>query len=90
MKFLFLCLLVYLGYRVVRSFLAPVGRPSSRPERPDDLLQVDDVMVKDPVCDTYFPKRSGVKEVLEGETLYFCSTQCRDRYLAEINKGSES
>ena len=40
-------------------------------------------MVKDPVCGTYVvPDRT--KSISAGrETLYFCSTECRDKYRAK-------
>ncbi len=49
---------------------------------------VDDVMVKDPFCKTYFAKKQGIKSVIDGETHYFCSSTCRDKYL-EAKKNSK-
>ena len=43
----------------------------------------DDVMIQDPVCGVYFPQSSAVVLNTDGEVLRFCSTECRDRYLAE-------
>ncbi|MBN1843571.1 MAG: hypothetical protein JW883_14980 [Deltaproteobacteria bacterium] len=88
MRFLFLCLLIYLGYRVLKSLFLP-GQSPPEPERNDEVARVDDVMVKDPFCETYFPKRSGIKEIINGETYFFCSTACRDKYLEQIKKASE-
>jgi YHS domain-containing protein len=48
--------------------------------------EVDDVMIKDPVCGIYFPQRDGVILKAAHEVLYFCSTQCRDSYLAQQSK----
>jgi len=44
--------------------------------------EIDDVMIKDPFCEMYFPKRDGVHQKLDGEDLYFCSAECRDKYMA--------
>ncbi len=82
MKFLILCLLVYVGYRIFKALMFPDQR-STEPEQGGELARVDDVMVKDPYCETYFAKRSGVKEVIKGQTHYFCSTDCRDKYLKQ-------
>ena len=76
MRFLILCLLIYLGYRMLKALLLP-GQSASRPEKGEHLSQVDDVMVKDPFCETYYPQRSGIREVINGETYCFCSTACR-------------
>jgi YHS domain-containing protein len=89
MRFLFLCLLFYLGYRVIRGFFAPTPGPSAtRSEKPNDMVPVDDVMVKDPFCQTYIPKRDGIRQTIDGKTVFFCSTQCRDKYLDGITKDS--
>jgi YHS domain-containing protein len=35
---------------------------------------------KDPVCGTYVPESSAVKLSVGGQTVYFCSEACRDKY----------
>jgi len=47
---------------------------------------VDDIMIKDPFCETYFPKRNGVHFLVDGKDLYFCSTECRDKFIASRQK----
>lgn len=89
MRFLILCFLIYIGYRALKALMLP-GRFSSRHETRQEPAMIDDIMVKDPFCETYFPRRSGVKEVIDGETLYFCSTMCRDKYLEQIKKARSS
>ena len=44
--------------------------------------QIDDVMIKDPYCEAYFPKRNAVHLNLNATDLYFCSKECRDKYIA--------
>lgn len=83
MRLLIIGLLVYLGYRVFKAYAAP-GKSTTRVSEEEGLARVDDVMVKDPFCETYFPERKGVKEVIGGKTYYFCSTECRDRYLEAV------
>ncbi len=85
MRLIILCFLIYVGYRVLKWIMVP-SPTHAKPESPDDLAPVDDVMVKDPVCDTYIAKRSGIKEVIKGEPHYFCSTQCRDKYFERVGK----
>ena len=43
--------------------------------------EIDDLMVKDPNCHTYIPKREAVLVEHNGQELYFCSDKCRDEYL---------
>jgi len=37
---------------------------------------------KDPVCGTYVSTAQSLTRVVDGNTLYFCSSECRDRYRA--------
>lgn len=79
-KLLILAALGYLAYRAARTVFQP--RDTARPAgRRISSGRVDDVMVRDPFCGVYFPKREGVTAKVDGETLIFCSEDCRDRYL---------
>ena len=73
--------LAYLGYRAVKSLVLQ-GTSSREAVGKQAAGEIDDVMVKDPFCNVYFPKRNGVHLKVEGESLAFCSTDCRDGYIA--------
>jgi YHS domain-containing protein len=80
MRLLITLALLYLGYRVIKAWVLP-EKSTKRTRGEEGLTEIDDVMVKDPFCGTYFPEQKGVKGVIEGKTYYFCSTECRDRFL---------
>jgi YHS domain-containing protein len=40
-------------------------------------------LVRDPNCGTYVPKSRAVAGQKGGDTVYFCSTTCRDAYLRQ-------
>ncbi len=73
--------IIYAGYRILRSVVL-----RALTERGDGVDgrsgQLADEMIKDPYCQVYFPRRDGVPLQIGGEELMFCSTECRDRYLA--------
>ncbi|MDY6952859.1 MAG: hypothetical protein SWE60_15225 [Thermodesulfobacteriota bacterium] len=85
MRLLILGIVIYVLYRAVKALVLPVG-PSVQSEREPPSAEVDDVMVKDPFCETYFPARKGIKKVIKGETLCFCSKECLDKYMEKIKK----
>lgn len=87
MRFLVLCLLIYVAYRMLKAWLYR-DRPSVNSDEGGELARIDDVMVKDPYCEVYFARRNGIKEVINGETHYFCSISCRDKYLERIKNVS--
>jgi YHS domain-containing protein len=81
MKLLAFLILIYLGYRLARGYLSSGPRrvvPDPSRPRPGEI---DDIMVKDPACGVYFPKRDGIRVQHEGNDYYFCSPACRDRFL---------
>ena len=80
-RFLIYCGLVYLVYRLVKSLIFAKS-PPRRTTRLQGVGQIDDIMVKDPYCETHFPKKDGVHLKIKGEDLYFCCSECRDKYLA--------
>ena len=49
--------------------------------RSDDLLASAGELHKDPVCGTFVPGSSKWTRNVDGQTVYFCSADCRDRFL---------
>ncbi len=81
-KYLVILALGYIGYRALKSWTRP---GTDKMGEVDDRVmgRIDDVMVKDPYCEIYFPSRSGVHLRKNDEDMYFCSKECRDRFVAE-------
>ena len=80
MRLLIFLGVIYLAYRAVKSWVSQGTTQRSVFEKPAG--EIDDVMIKDPFCGIYFPKRDGAHQKLDGEDLYFCSAECRDKYMA--------
>jgi uncharacterized protein len=79
-------LLIYLGYRAVRT-LVDGSSLNGRSVSGKNVGKIDDVMIKDPYCEVYFPQKEGVHLREGGKDLYFCSEDCRDKYLDEKGDG---
>jgi YHS domain-containing protein len=54
------------------------------PARPSNQVPLTGELKKDPVCGTYIAAASSVKENVAGQTVHFCSAQCRDKYVATM------
>ena len=85
MKFLIVRLLIpLLLFLILRSVLRNLFTPTTK--APDRAREAPPKMPdggelrKDPVCGTYVSVLAGVREKVKGETVYFCSIDCRDRY----------
>lgn len=78
-----LLIFIILGVVVVRAVKSWTGAGLQRKETTGGgpPVQVDDDMIKDPVCGAYFPERDAVTLEENGRRLKFCSTRCRDRYI---------
>jgi len=80
-RFIILFIIGYVLYRSLKSWMFPAAS-SSRSVSGESTAEITDVMIKDPFCEVYFPKRNGVHLNFGGKDLYFCSDQCKDNYLA--------
>jgi YHS domain-containing protein len=80
-KFLILLAVGYLLYRSMKNWMFPdVRKKKTVSSRANG--QIDDIMIKDPICEAYFPRRDAVSLKIEGNVYYFCSKACRDKYIA--------
>ncbi len=87
-RFIILAVVAYVFYRALKSWMFP-SPDASKSVADKSVGQIDDVMIKDPFCEAYFPKRNAVRLQFEGEDLYFCSTACKDQYIAAQSENEE-
>jgi YHS domain-containing protein len=52
----------------------------SMPARPDRNGKSEE-MVRDPQCGVYLPVGSALRKRVRGNTVYFCSKECEEKYL---------
>ena len=65
--------------RLFSSRRKPARRTASN-QPPPPPKHTGGTLYKDPVCGTYVSGDSAVTLTLNGETLYFCSRECWDKY----------
>ncbi len=69
----------YIVYRFLRGFLASPKLPKRNSPQ-----EIQDEMVQDPVCKVYLPKRQAlILNGPRGDKHYFCSTQCREKFMED-------
>ncbi len=85
-RLLIFTILAVLVYRAFKRWLGSGQFNHSGMGSPPE--PVDDEMVKDPECGVYFPQRNAVALTEPNQVLYFCSTECRDRYTARHSGGA--
>jgi YHS domain-containing protein len=83
LKFAAILFLAWMLYKGVRSLLAGGTQKERMGGRRDGEGEVLDIMVQDPQCGTYVPQGQAVRAKLNGQELFFCSRECRDKFLAE-------
>jgi len=89
MRLLILAGLIYLAYKAAKSWMG-IGSYSAKAESGPVSREIDDIMVKDPFCEVYFPKRDAVRLMFRGQEQFFCSSECRDRFLEQQTGGENS
>ncbi|MCP3952044.1 MAG: hypothetical protein GY697_07475 [Desulfobacterales bacterium] len=82
-KFIIYLLIGYFALKIFKSVFGQgtQARMGTNGRRSDEI---DDLMVKDPNCQTYIPRRDAVQAEQNGEIHYFCSSECRDAYLEKL------
>lgn len=84
LKVLFIILLFYVGYRIVRTF-QQVKSHEVKGYRVDSTPSAGEDLVQDPFCKTYVPKSHAIIREINGRQQYFCSRECCEKYLSENN-----
>ena len=80
-EFVLPLILFLLLRNMLRGFLSPRPRGVARGPQPPPVPPGGELK-KDPVCGTYVSTATAQQERANGETVYFCSPECRDRYKA--------
>ena len=79
-------LLLYLGLGYMAYLIIkPVARSLGlwpQPPRPVAKEPEPDVLVQDPVCKTFIPRREALKAEKGGVSHFFCSEGCLKRFLS--------
>ncbi|MFQ5928205.1 MAG: transcriptional regulator [Acidobacteriota bacterium] len=83
----FLIFLILLS--LIRSFLARLLNPSSQksksgPRRAEARRTISGQMVKDPQCGMHVAMELAVTARVKGETVHFCSEECRNSFINEL------
>jgi len=100
MRLLIILALIFLIVWVGRSVLEDLKILSSRrrtasqkrttkkksPSSPH--LPVTDKLVQDPVCGVYCAKSAAYTAIWKGKVYYFCSEECRQKFLKERSSAS--
>ena len=82
-RIILILVLVMIVYFTVKSMFkapkAPAPKMRKSPSKEPDLSDGSD-MQKDPVCGTYVDPGEAVKMKTQGNTYFFCSEECREKF----------
>jgi YHS domain-containing protein len=81
-RFLLPLFLLFLVRAVLRSIFATARSSSPTPSKPQQppTVSTGGELKKDPVCGTYVSTSGSLSRSVNGQLVYFCSAQCRDKY----------
>ena len=80
MKLIILLVVGYFCYQALKNWMRS-GSPSGGNVSSNVAGEIDDVMIQDPICGVYFPKRNGISLQAKGEELFFCSQECKTKFI---------
>ena len=69
--------LAYTVFQVIKqALMKPPGPPPEKTARGEEMVQ-------DPECKTFVPRSDAVRAQHKGQALFFCSDECRNKYLGK-------
>lgn len=76
-KIVFYAFIAFIVYQLIHFFRAinRISKSRRSQNRPSGQ------MVKDEACNTYLPKEDAIREIIKGKEHYFCSKECRQKFL---------
>ena len=82
-------LVIFFVRAVLRTIFKGFGdmmRPAPHPHQGnlDSHVPLGGELKKDPSCGTYISTATSIQEKVGGETVHFCSKECRDKYVASL------
>lgn len=86
-RFLFIGLLLYIGYRIIIS-LTTAKKPLAKPGESHDSAGIE--TYKDPVCGVYVSEETAIIGRYDGQRHYFCSMDCLEKYREQLDHSSSS
>jgi len=78
-RFLLYLGLGYMAYLIIKPVARSLGLWPQAP-RPVEKDQEPDLLVQDPVCKTFIPRREALRAEKGGTTYFFCSEGCLKRF----------
>ncbi|MCJ7818372.1 MAG: YHS domain-containing protein [Syntrophales bacterium] len=69
----------YLAYAIIKQVARSLGLWPQAP-RPLEKNREADVLVQDPMCKTFVPRREALRTERDGTTYFFCSEGCLKRF----------
>lgn len=79
-RLLFMCLLLYIGYRIVASLTSAKKTPA----QPSGNRAAGEDTHRDPVCGVYVSEETAVIGRHDGQRHYFCSMNCLEKYREQL------
>lgn len=77
-KLLIWLVIFYFGFRLLKSWL--LSQIKLQPGDSRSHAEIEDVMVKDPVCGIYVPKSESLTIRHQGQEVHFCSEKCKQEF----------
>jgi len=74
-------ILGYLIYLITKKIARSLGLWPQAPASRGEAKHEPDVLVQDPVCQTFIPRREALKTEKDGKVYFFCSEGCLKRFL---------
>jgi YHS domain-containing protein len=77
------------GFVLFKLFTGDKKKKAQVKSEKHEDLAANGVMVKDPICGTFVPKDTDIRVKNGDEVHCFCSYECRDKYVEQLEAGKD-
>jgi len=80
LRILIYLMLIIMGYFLVKKVGKSIFGSGDDRDEVRSSVPADAELIQDPQCGRYFMRQSGVKGIVQGKVIHFCSEECYEKY----------
>ncbi len=83
LRIVIIAVLLYIGFKLLTGGRKDREKPEKTDRESPSEPPVQDILMEDPICHSLVPKQQAIHLRHRGSTVYFCSEECCNTFIAQ-------